>query len=127
MNDEKLVEVARSYLGVKWKHQGRSRAGVDCVGLVIIALHDCGIPINARANYGRTPYFVEAKKELIKFAYRESFMSAGTIVVYKMTTVHIAIATGPTTIIQAVNTVGRVTESAINFVPSQFWRIKWPS
>lgn len=29
-----VVAEARSYIGVKWQHQGRSRAGVDCLGLV---------------------------------------------------------------------------------------------
>lgn len=29
-----IVEEARSYLGTKWLHQGRTRDGVDCAGLV---------------------------------------------------------------------------------------------
>lgn len=31
-----LVIEARTYLGVKWLHQGRSREGIDCVGLPIV-------------------------------------------------------------------------------------------
>lgn len=31
----RTVEEARSWLGVRWLHQGRSRDGVDCAGLVI--------------------------------------------------------------------------------------------
>lgn len=31
-----IVEEARSYLGVRWRHQGRSRTGIDCAGLIII-------------------------------------------------------------------------------------------
>lgn len=30
-----IVERARTWLGVRWQHQGRTRAGVDCIGLVI--------------------------------------------------------------------------------------------
>jgi len=30
-----IIEEARSYLKTKWRHQGRSRAGIDCIGLVI--------------------------------------------------------------------------------------------
>ncbi len=31
-----FVAAARGYLGVRWRHQGRSREGVDCVGLPIV-------------------------------------------------------------------------------------------
>lgn len=30
-----IVAAARSWIGVRWRHQGRSRKGVDCAGLVI--------------------------------------------------------------------------------------------
>lgn len=125
--DEKFIDEARSYLSVPWKHQGRTRRGVDCVGLVVLAARSCGLPVPMLANYGRTPKFAHVKKELMKFAKREASIFPGALVVYKRDTVHLAIATSMTTIIQSINTVGRVTESSINFVPSQFWRFKWPS
>jgi cell wall-associated NlpC family hydrolase len=31
-----IIDEARTWLGVRWQHQGRSRAGVDCVGLPIM-------------------------------------------------------------------------------------------
>ena len=36
MNEQRrlVVEAARSWLGVRYKHKGRSRRGVDCVGLL---------------------------------------------------------------------------------------------
>lgn len=30
-----IVTEARSYMGTRWLHQGRTRAGIDCIGLVI--------------------------------------------------------------------------------------------
>jgi len=30
-----IVEAAKSFLGTRWKHQGRDRRGVDCVGLLV--------------------------------------------------------------------------------------------
>lgn len=36
-----IVTTARAWLGVRWAHQGRSRAGVDCVGLVIMVARAC--------------------------------------------------------------------------------------
>ena len=32
-----FIAAARAYLGVPWVHQGRSHAGVDCLGLVVEA------------------------------------------------------------------------------------------
>lgn len=33
MKGADIVTEARSWLGVRWKHQGRDREGIDCVGL----------------------------------------------------------------------------------------------
>ena len=46
---------ARSYLGVPWVHQGRSRHGLDCVGLAVVCLRDIGLDPPDRADYGRDP------------------------------------------------------------------------
>jgi cell wall-associated NlpC family hydrolase len=32
-----IVAEARSWLGVRWKHRGRGREGIDCVGLILKA------------------------------------------------------------------------------------------
>lgn len=32
---ERIIAEARSWLGVPWRHQGRTRSGIDCVGLVV--------------------------------------------------------------------------------------------
>lgn len=37
-----LVRVARSWLGVPFAHQGRSRSGVDCAGFVICVCRQVG-------------------------------------------------------------------------------------
>jgi len=31
-----IVEEARTWLGVKWQHQGRTKHGIDCVGIPIM-------------------------------------------------------------------------------------------
>lgn len=45
-------------IGVGWRHQGRKPWAVDCVGLVVLALHGAGWPkfIEAPARYGREPW-----------------------------------------------------------------------
>lgn len=30
-----VVEEARTYLGTRWRHMGRTRLGIDCVGLIV--------------------------------------------------------------------------------------------
>lgn len=56
-----FVDSARSYMGTKWRHQGRSRMGVDCVGLVILSLADIGVEVPDMQGYRRhpDPIFVE--------------------------------------------------------------------
>jgi len=47
-----IQEKARTYLGVKWRHQGRSKAvGIDCAGLVVLVGSDLRI-----LNYDTTSY-----------------------------------------------------------------------
>lgn len=50
-----IVSAARSYLDVPFRHRGRSRRGLDCIGLVVVALADVGRSVADRKAYGRSP------------------------------------------------------------------------
>lgn len=50
-----LIDAARAYLGVPFVHQGRSRYGLDCVGLLVVAARDAGAHIEDRTDYPRDP------------------------------------------------------------------------
>jgi cell wall-associated NlpC family hydrolase len=55
---ERFLEIARSWIGVPFHHQGRSRAGIDCAGLPEAILREAGcLPdhYSQSANYGRRP------------------------------------------------------------------------
>lgn len=52
-NRDDLVQCARSYLGVRWLHQGRSRLGLDCVGLLVLVARDMGLSDYDTVDYGR--------------------------------------------------------------------------
>jgi len=59
---EEIIKEARTYLGVPWRHQGRSRSGVDCVGFILLALIKSGIKMKEIRGYARTPDGVALKK-----------------------------------------------------------------
>ncbi|MFP4004522.1 MAG: hypothetical protein ACLFV8_12150, partial [Alphaproteobacteria bacterium] len=42
MNGQRIVGIARSYVGTPWRHQGRDRKGLDCVGLLYLVWCDLG-------------------------------------------------------------------------------------
>lgn len=52
-----LVTAARSWVGVKYRHQGRNRNGVDCIGLPIAVCQEAGLLVGAEppANYTIVP------------------------------------------------------------------------
>lgn len=50
-----FVAAARSVVGGKFKHRGRTPSGFDCVGLVAYALAAVGRSVEDRKGYGRDP------------------------------------------------------------------------
>jgi cell wall-associated NlpC family hydrolase len=51
MKRERLVEVARSFIGIPFHHQGKSKAGVDCFGLFVLVAGECGIELPNERRY----------------------------------------------------------------------------
>lgn len=56
-DDRDIVNISRGYLNVKYRHQGRNDAGMDCVGVPIRASNEKGYthPDFDYRNYGRRP------------------------------------------------------------------------
>jgi cell wall-associated NlpC family hydrolase len=52
---QQIVDESRKWIGTRWIHQGRSRAGVDCVGLVIRVAHALNLSTFDTADYSRQP------------------------------------------------------------------------
>ena len=59
-----LYLAALNYLDVPWKHRGREITGLDCIGLVVRAIEDCGGVLNDRRDYGREPENDGLRQEL---------------------------------------------------------------
>lgn len=60
---------ARTYMGVPYSHLGRSRRGVDCIGLVICVARDLGLvaPDFDVAHYSRYPQAGVLEGELAQY------------------------------------------------------------
>lgn len=51
-----FVKACRRYLGTPFKHRGRTRNGLDCAGLIVVALQDLGQKPYDLKVYGREPH-----------------------------------------------------------------------
>jgi cell wall-associated NlpC family hydrolase len=52
----RMHEAAMQYIDVPFRFRGRTDAGLDCIGLVVRSLIDCGVEVDDRINYGREPW-----------------------------------------------------------------------
>lgn len=50
-----IVNEARGWVGVRWKHQGRSRAGIDCAGLIVNVGNELKLTNYDTNDYSRLP------------------------------------------------------------------------
>ena len=53
ITSERIIAEARGWLGVPWRHQGRTRRGVDCVGLVVCVARGLDLSDYDSTGYGR--------------------------------------------------------------------------
>jgi len=51
----RLADAARKYMGVRFRHRGRSPQALDCVGLAWLAYKDCGEELPDYRLYGAEP------------------------------------------------------------------------
>ncbi len=113
----KTVNAARACLGTPFHHQGRSPGtGLDCIGLLVVALTAAGFSVRDRADYSLRP---DGKSLLAALdehgARRVSDIQAGDILVfcYDRQPQHVALATSADTMIHSFAPAGKVVETAI--------------
>lgn len=64
MKPDAFIAMARTWLGVPFRHQGRTRHGVDCIGVVICLAQESKFvpdPLDEPIDYTRQP-----QKELLR-------------------------------------------------------------
>jgi cell wall-associated NlpC family hydrolase len=115
MTGAELVERARTWLGVPFVHQGRTRAGVDCIGLFEALLREAGaLPagFNEPTNYGRRPSG-RLEAALTRWCMPTAQLEPGVLLGIAWPQVkgtsHVALLTGEN-MIHAYASIGRVCE-----------------
>jgi hypothetical protein len=81
---EGFVAAARSYVGVPWRHLGRARTGVDCIGLVLLAARDVGCELPDPAPYAREPQGTRLLDGIHAHATRIADAAPGDVLLFRM-------------------------------------------
>lgn len=120
-----VVAAARSYKGVRWHHQGRNRAGLDCVGLVIVVAQDLGLSTYNPQDYGRIPDCVQMRAQLAQHLDPRATPEPGDVILlrYERYPLHLGIASeldGELAIVHAFANLRRVVEHRLD----AFWRAR---
>ena len=117
INIERMIAAARGCLSTPFHHQGRTpQIGLDCIGLVIVALRASGMAINDRTDYGRRPNGQSLENALVAHsAERVDSITAGDILLFRYDgqPQHVALATSVTTMIHSFAPARKVVETNI--------------
>lgn len=100
----RLLDEARSWVGVPFRHQGRTRHGVDCAGFVVALMRSAGeLPADFQdvSSYARRPNG-ELLTLISRYCSRASKEVPGLLVLIRwprdIQPSHVALLTGPTLI-----------------------------
>jgi cell wall-associated NlpC family hydrolase len=107
-----LVDAARSFVGVPFLHQGRTRHGLDCIGLVIAALTKVGVVFYEEPpTYARLPHGDTLLDPLRQYCVPADAAEPGLLLAirFRREVTHVALLTGPS-IIHAYEGARRAVE-----------------
>jgi hypothetical protein len=86
-----LILAAREFIGVKFAHQGRSREGLDCLGLLLVSAAAVGLRFDGVAardvdvpNYSMRPDTVFLQQQLERFLVPVSEAKAADVVLLEI-------------------------------------------
>lgn len=66
LSKQAIIDEARTWLHTPWKHQGRTKRGVDCLGLLVSVAANVGMPVLDEKVYTRRPdgkYMIQRFRE----------------------------------------------------------------
>ena len=108
-----VVREARTWVGVPFRHQGRDRNGIDCVGLPIVVLKSLGItvPEFAPLDYPRQPTTDLERRFLPSCTPLPDYVPGCAIVIkWQRSLMHIALYTDTDTLIHVMERNKAVVE-----------------
>ena len=59
LKPDDIVNEAKKWIGVKFRHCGRNKNGVDCIGLIIKVAHELDLSQYDTNSYARRPHVAE--------------------------------------------------------------------
>lgn len=117
MKRQDVVDAARKYLGVKWKHQGRMpESGLDCLGFIVQVAKDLGMEPHDPVDYTRMPDGQRLMQELNVQLKPVLTYDTGDVLLMRMGTnpQHLAIVTETGGIIHSYANIRRVVEHPLD-------------
>lgn len=110
---EEFIKQVKLYVGVPFRHQGRDKNGIDCVGLIVTPLNNMGFFTYDNKNYKRYGLGGEIHKVMKDYCYEVDNIKAlkrGDILLFsKGNSQHLGVFTGYS-IIHSNNIIGKVVE-----------------
>lgn len=122
-----LVAAARAYLGVPFRHQGRSAAGLDCLGLLMAVARDLALPMAAadETNYGRSPdapYLKSRLDAVLERVSRVELRSEGRVALFRFASMAGGHHLGLTTEIGLIHAYAQARAVVETCRPRHWWR-----
>jgi cell wall-associated NlpC family hydrolase len=122
LHPQASVVAARACLDTPFHHQGRAPGtGLDCIGLIVVALRGAGYSVQDRIDYGRRPDGVSLVEALHAHgANPVDVVEAGDILLFRYDgqPQHAALATSGDSMIHSFAPAGKVVETTIG----DYWR-----
>ncbi len=119
-NRRRVIELARSFEGVRYRHQGRTRAsGIDCLGLVALVGQGAGLTNYDELHYGMLPdpanLLQKLRRYLVEIPFRETRPADILLLaLHSHEPQHLAILVEPGRIIHALRSLKAVREQRLD-------------
>ena len=120
MTADDLIAAARTCVGIPFQHQGRQPGlGLDCAGLLVVALRTLRLDPLDRTDYGRNPHggaleaMLDAQPLLFRVPIQEMRPADVLLMRFKTDPQHLALFAGET-IIHAYESAGKVAEHRLD-------------